>query len=93
MESDNQEPFARCTMARFTIDSAQRGLDLIIDTQPHEELAFFLSMGLVTNTRAVFFALINRDAKKSPQHAVVIRAWRESPRSCADAISDADRRR
>ena len=35
-------------------------------------------MGLITNTRAVFFALVNRDLKRSPSHVAVIDDWREN---------------
>ena len=73
----DDRPYA-CSMARFAVDSAFAGLELVGRTEPHEEQAFFLSMGLITNTRAVFFALVNRDAKKSVAHKSAIDAWRKN---------------
>lgn len=65
-------------MARFAIRSAQAGIDIIERSKPHEEEAFFLAMGLVTNTRAIFFALVNRDAERSAAHTSVIKSWQKN---------------
>lgn len=66
-------------MTRFALRSARAGLDLFEKERPHEELAFFLALGLLTNTRGIFFALLNRDAKRSSEHHAAIHAWKNSP--------------
>ena len=65
-------------MARYVVRSATVGIEVIRTRQPHGEEAFFLAMGLITNTRAVFFALLNNDAKRSSAHGLVIREWKSN---------------
>lgn len=69
---------AQCTAARFALASANAGISLIERLQPHGEEAYFLAMGLITNTRAIFFALVNSDATRTPTHKAVITSWRSS---------------
>lgn len=70
---------AKCRFARAAIESARTGISHIRETEPHQYLALFLALGLVTNTRAVFHALRNADKKASDVHARAIDEWEKSP--------------
>lgn len=72
---DEQKPPNACSMARFTVRSARSGIALIERTKPQATSALFLAMGLVTSTRSIFHALINRDAKRTPEHTRAVAVW------------------
>jgi len=69
------ENIRKLNYARAAIESARSGLAHIVKTEPHGYLALFLSIGLITNVRAIFHVILKRETKVSSAHRDAIALW------------------